>query len=245
MKRTVMVLTICLLVLTPLISIAGHGAKSGIPTFDPQAGPIINLTGVISDSHGEPINEATINIVVDNHEVCNTTTAHNGIYCARFQLDEIGLKTGRFDIIDMNVQKSSFKSQAFQIKLAPASEEQDHISMVKDIMMPRVLGPAFWISTIVFLVVYLLISFELLHRTVAAMLGAALMLTLSYTVGTLNLDYRIITFEHAVASIDMNVIFLLMGMMIIVGILKNTGVFQWCAYVSYKIARGKVFLLVI
>jgi Na+/H+ antiporter NhaD/arsenite permease-like protein len=30
-----------------------------------------------------------------------------------------------------------------------------------------------------------------------------------------------------------------------VGILKNTGVFQWCAYISYKLAGGKVFLLAI
>ena len=34
-------------------------------------------------------------------------------------------------------------------------------------------------------------------------------------------------------------------MMIIVGVLKNTGVFQWCAYVSYKLAKGKVFVLAV
>jgi Na+/H+ antiporter NhaD/arsenite permease-like protein len=36
-----------------------------------------------------------------------------------------------------------------------------------------------------------------------------------------------------------------MGMMVIVGVLKHTGVFQWCAYISYRLARGKVFLLII
>ncbi len=41
----------------------------------------------------------------------------------------------------------------------------------------------------------------------------------------------------------MNVIFLLMGMMIIVGILKNTGIFQWTAYKCYKLARGNVMVL--
>ena len=53
------------------------------------------------------------------------------------------------------------------------------------------------------------------------------------------------SFHSAVASIDMNVVFLLMGMMIIVGVLKNTGVFQWCAYISYKVAKGKIFLLTV
>jgi Na+/H+ antiporter NhaD/arsenite permease-like protein len=43
----------------------------------------------------------------------------------------------------------------------------------------------------------------------------------------------------------MNVIFLLMGMMIIVGILKHTGVFQWCAYKCYQAARGNVMILAV
>jgi Na+/H+ antiporter NhaD/arsenite permease-like protein len=77
------------------------------------------------------------------------------------------------------------------------------------------------------------------------MLGAALMMCISYTVGTINPDFRVYSFERAIFAVDMNVIFLLMGMMIIVGVLKNTGVFQWCAYISYKMAKGKVFLLTI
>ncbi len=44
-------------------------------------------------------------------------------------------------------------------------------------------------------------------------------------------------------AIDMNVIFLLMAMMIIVGVTKKTGVFQWLAYKSYQLARGNVFAL--
>jgi Na+/H+ antiporter NhaD/arsenite permease-like protein len=77
------------------------------------------------------------------------------------------------------------------------------------------------------------------------MLGAALMLLITYTFGTLNSEYHIISFERAMQAIDMNVIFLLMGMMIIVGVLKHTGVFQWCAYISFKLARGNVMMLAI
>jgi Na+/H+ antiporter NhaD/arsenite permease-like protein len=39
------------------------------------------------------------------------------------------------------------------------------------------------------------------------------------------------------------VIFLLMGMMIIVGVLKESGVFQWLAYKSFHLTGGRVFLL--
>ena len=34
-----------------------------------------------------------------------------------------------------------------------------------------------------------------------------------------------------------------MGMMIIVGVLKASGVFQWLAYKSFEVSKGKVFLL--
>jgi Na+/H+ antiporter NhaD/arsenite permease-like protein len=71
------------------------------------------------------------------------------------------------------------------------------------------------------------------------------MLLITYTLGTLNTEYYIISYEMAVQAIDMNVIFLLMGMMIIVGVLKHTGVFQWCAYVSFKLARGNVMVLAV
>jgi Na+/H+ antiporter NhaD/arsenite permease-like protein len=36
-----------------------------------------------------------------------------------------------------------------------------------------------------------------------------------------------------------------MGMMIIIGVLKHTGVFQWCAYMSYKIAKGNIMALAV
>ena len=66
---------------------------------------------------------------------------------------------------------------------------------------------------------------------------------ITYTAGTFNSDYTILTFEDAMHAMDMNVIFLLMAMMIIVGVLKKTGVFQWMAYKSFQVARGNVFAL--
>jgi Na+/H+ antiporter NhaD/arsenite permease-like protein len=95
----------------------------------------------------------------------------------------------------------------------------------------------------VLLLVYVLIAAEVMHRTLAAMLGAVLVLFISYTAGTFNRDYFILSFEDAIHAIDMNVIFLLMGMMIIVGVLKKTGLFQWLAYQSYALARGNIFVL--
>ena len=109
--------------------------------------------------------------------------------------------------------------------------------------MFRAITPAFWIATIILLLVYVIIAAELMHRTLAALLGAALILFISYTAGTFDKNYFILSFEDAISAIDMNVIFLLMGMMIIVGVLKKTGMFQWLAYKSYALARGNIIVL--
>jgi Na+/H+ antiporter NhaD/arsenite permease-like protein len=68
-------------------------------------------------------------------------------------------------------------------------------------------------------------------------------LTVTYTAGTFNPDYFVLSFGDAMKAIDMNVIFLLMAMMIIVGVMKKTGVFQWLAYKSFQAAKGNVYVL--
>jgi Na+/H+ antiporter NhaD/arsenite permease-like protein len=118
-----------------------------------------------------------------------------------------------------------------------------HYLAAQNVVFKRAITPAFWIATLVLLAVYVLIAFELMHRTLAAVLGGALLLTISYTLGTFNPNYFVLSFEDAMKAIDMNVIFLLMAMMIIVGVLKKTGVFQWLAFKSFQAAKGNVYVL--
>jgi Na+/H+ antiporter NhaD/arsenite permease-like protein len=115
----------------------------------------------------------------------------------------------------------------------------------QNLTLERQVTPAFWLATLILLLVYVLIALEWLHRTLAALLGATLMLFISYTLGTFDQAYFILSFEDAMHAMDMNVIFLLLGMMIIVGVLKKTGLFQWLAYKSYALARGNVFVLAV
>ena len=82
-----------------------------------------------------------------------------------------------------------------------------------------------------------------MHRTLVSFLGAALILFITYTWGTFDQSFFIISFEDAMRAIDLNVIFLLLGMMIFVGVMKKTGVFQFLAYKAYGWAKGNVFVL--
>ena len=77
------------------------------------------------------------------------------------------------------------------------------------------------VSTVVLCLAYVFIISEKINRAVIALLGAGAMIIL----GVLNQ-------ELAVEGIDFNTIFLLIGMMVIVGIMKDSGVFQYVAILS-------------
>ncbi len=227
-----------LFLITP--ALAGHGADNSRAAIAVEGGEQVTISGTILDSHHEPIGEANITIRQDGQDVAHVETAHNGHYVTDFTVKPGAMYNAAFEL---EVRKTSFANQTLHFTARDFAGKDGRYYLAENISLDRQLGPAFWIATVVFVLAYVLIAFELLHRTVAAMLGASLMLLISYTIGTVNPEYRIFSFERAIAAIDMNVIFLLMGMMVIVGILKNTGVFQWCAYISYKLAKGKIFLL--
>ncbi len=89
-------------------------------------------------------------------------------------------------------------------------------------------------SAVILIGAYVAISTEKVHKAIIALIGAALVMLL-----------KLMSASEAFSAIDFNVIFLLMGMMIIVNITSHTGVFQWLAIKAAKIARGKPIALLI
>ena len=81
----------------------------------------------------------------------------------------------------------------------------------------------------VFALAYIAIVTEKIHRTIAAVLGAAVVMGLGV------ISQRTAFQEH----VDLNVIFLLAGMMVVVHIMSRTGVFEWLAITLAKVARGR------
>ena len=93
-------------------------------------------------------------------------------------------------------------------------------------------------AVLIFACAYLLLATEWVHRTKVALGGAALMLLL-----------RITDADHAFFSdqtgIEWNVLFLLLGMMVIVAVLRRTGVFEYVAIWSAKRTRGRPYPLMV
>lgn len=90
----------------------------------------------------------------------------------------------------------------------------------------------------VFVGAYVLIATEKVPRITVALVGAALMVIIGATD-----DHGVFFSENS--GIDWNVIFLLLGMMIIVGILQQTGVFEFLAIWAAKRARGRPFVIMV
>lgn len=94
------------------------------------------------------------------------------------------------------------------------------------------------IAAVILLSVYAVISLELIHRTLAAMIGAfAALAALS------NIRERP-TFLDVLFWIDWETLGLLFGMMILVGIFSSSGFFEYSAVRLYKLSRGRLWLLV-
>lgn len=88
--------------------------------------------------------------------------------------------------------------------------------------------------------VYALIITEVVHRTLAAAVGGLLaIIALSYY------SESSYTLGEVTTLIDWETIGLLLGMMVMVGILSHTGLFEWFAVQAYKRSGGSVWTLVV
>lgn len=87
------------------------------------------------------------------------------------------------------------------------------------------------IAVVVFVVAYALIASDRVNKTLVALVGAAIVVTLPI------INSADVFYSHE-TGIDWDVIFLLLGMMIIVSVLRQTGVFEYVAIWSAKRARG-------
>lgn len=83
------------------------------------------------------------------------------------------------------------------------------------------------ISVVVFLLVMIAIVTEKLHRTVAAVAGAVLLVFL-----------HVLSVDDAVGYIDFSTIGVLIGMMLFVAVVRNSGLFEYVAIKSAKLAKG-------
>jgi Na+/H+ antiporter NhaD/arsenite permease-like protein len=218
----------------------------------PAPGPTrLIISGFVLDAHRAPVREAQLQLAIDGHpqplyshgeESRSLETGPDGEFLAEVDLPG---PLGPGKLVTLAVRKPGFRPATIHLAPAEFAIHTGEYLAEREVVLTRHTGIGFWLAAAVLLGVYLLITLELIHRTVVAMLGASFLLAVSAIGGRFLPELKIISFAGAVSKIDFNVIFLLFGMMVIVGVLKESGLFQWAAARCYSLARGRILVLAI
>ncbi|XP_078400941.1 P protein isoform X1 [Cetorhinus maximus] len=95
------------------------------------------------------------------------------------------------------------------------------------------------IASVILAGVYALIIFEIVHRSLAAMLGSLAALAALAVIGDRPSMVRVVEW------IDYETLALLFGMMILVAIFSETGFFDYCAVKAYQLSRGRIWAMIV
>ena len=239
-----------LYILTFLV-IAGLLAASAVVAAPaPAPGDHLAISGLVTNPMGKGLKEVEVEVLVNGQHVkpmgkeAEIVTGKPGGFVADIILPPGTLPAAK---VEVQAAKPSWKPiPATPVKVVEAGVDAQGNKLfqaAQNLTLNRTITPGFWIAALVLLLVYVVISFEWMHRTLISFLGAALIIFITYTLGHWDKSFYIISFDEAMGAIDLNVIFLLMGMMLFVGVMKRTGMFQFLAYKAYAGAKGNVFVL--
>ena len=204
-------------------------------------GPV-SLSSRLLDSQGEPVRGAEV-IVREGQggkPIAIAESQHDGTF-----LLDLPARQFSFQMV-IEIERPHFQSLEVELETEDVLRLNTGESLrLPDVELARHRTPGFWVAALVFAGVLGLIALEKLHNTMAAMLGAAVVLGTSFVGGAINPNLFIFNFEQALEYVHFDVIFLVTGMMIVVGVIEETGIFQWLAYQAYRLSAGRAWLLVI
>ncbi|HKJ37473.1 MAG TPA: ArsB/NhaD family transporter [Anaerolineales bacterium] len=199
------------------------------------------ITGQLNDSLGQPVKGAIVSGTTVNGQdiLAETESRQDGTWSLAFDsIPDQGL--------EILVERSHFYLKSTSINQAVLADQNSAgVYRVDAMQLERKVDISFWIATLIFMAVLLLIAFEFLHSATAALAGISLIFLVSYIGGFYSPNLTILTFEQAIEYIDWEVVFLLIAMMIIIAIIEETGIFQWMAFQAYRLSRGRSWLLVV
>lgn len=203
--------------------------------------PAAAITGRLITEQGELIAVAEIVAFVDGaaEPVATAESQENGSFL-------LALPVIPTDTLRIEVERHHFA--AYHHDLSPAEVTQlqtDRVINLGKINLQRVITPGFWVAGITFVVALVLIAIERLKNALAALVGMSIIFIFTYIGGIFIPGLYVLDFERALSFINWEVIFLVMGMMIVVGIIEGTGIFQWMTFMAYRISRGRVSWLII
>jgi Na+/H+ antiporter NhaD/arsenite permease-like protein len=216
-----------------LLLIHPHAGSAQVP----DSGWLI--TGFIHDKQGTAVQGAQVNLLEQGMAapLAETATQPDG----RFTLV---LSEQPPSDLSITVTREHFKEADLTLDAAASQTLLDSGSLsLPEVTLLRRVSLSFWIATLIFVGMLILIAMGKLHNTLAALLSATLIFAFSYLGRSISQELFIFDFSGALKYVDWNVIFLVMGMMIIIATVERTGIFQWLAFSAYKLSGGRIWLL--
>jgi Na+/H+ antiporter NhaD/arsenite permease-like protein len=237
-NKTIKILMVASLSLIILILSASELIQTGY-AIQPKSNYLI--TGELVDAQGQPIEAVTVSATVpgESKPLAEAESKVDGTWELRLpQVPQRGLVLS-FDRPHFKSRQLSFGNAQLEIL------NSNGVYQTGSLSMERLINAGFWLAAIIFLAVLLFIAFEWLHSTTAALAGMSLIFLITYVGGAFNPALYIFSFERGISYINWEVIFLVMGMMILIAIIEGTGIFQWMAFQAYRLSRGRSWLLVL
>jgi Na+/H+ antiporter NhaD/arsenite permease-like protein len=199
------------------------------------------LLGHLVNAQGQTIAEAEVAIYFDGEETPVVTASSH----------EDGLWEAFLPRLPENTVHVEFEHPHYHadpLTLKPEQVEslkQNESINLGEVIVKNRYALGFWVAAATFLGVLLIIALERLPNATAALLGVAVVFSATFFGGKFVPDLYIFDFERALTYINWEVIFLVMGMMIVVSVIESTGLFQWLAFQAYRWSRGQPVTLVV
>ncbi|XP_063315322.1 P protein isoform X2 [Pelobates fuscus] len=156
---------------------------------------------------------------------------HNWTLPLSSQRKEHVVRQKTFEILNSDTISVSIQAFLQDTQLVPLTLSHQYLSASIETQVT--------IAAIILTGVYVLIIFEIVHRTLAAMLGSLAALAALAAVGDRPSLVKVVEW------IDYETLALLFGMMILVAIFSETGFFDYCAVKAYQLSRGRVWPMII
>ncbi len=203
---------------------------------------LVSIDGYVLNPQGEPVHGANVYLREGPQAklIARATSQPDGGFIVDLPPRTLTLP------LSLEINRPHYKTQKLPLEASVAAHLNAGESVrLPDIELARRITAGFWVATLTFCGMLAIIALEKLHNTMAALLGVAVVLGTSFVGGAINPNLFIFNFEQALEYVNFDVIFLVMGMMIVVGVIEETGIFQWLAYQSYRLSGGRAWLLVI
>jgi len=210
------------------------------PTFATETEPGFIIAGRLFDPQGQPIVAAEVSAHVPNEgeAIAEAESQEDGSWV--LVLDHVPEEAS------VHIHRYHFVDQVIELDAADLVRLQATGTLwIAELSLEREVTAGFWIATAIFVIVLLLIAFEKLHSTTAALLGISAVFLVSAFGTAFAPSMYILNFERALTYINWEVIFLVMAMMIVVAVIEETGIFQWTAFQAYRLSRGRSWVLVL